>query len=76
MKKLLTIAIILVLGVNLFAQFVSTNVLLANGLFDSPAMLSKHREKTNFAVKVNYYTDVNNIKFLADPISTLAKQFV
>lgn len=74
MKKLLTIAIILILGVNLFASFVSTNTLIANGLFDYPALLSKHREKTSFAFKLNYFTDVDNIKFLADPVTQLSKQ--
>lgn len=73
MKKLvLAILVALIASFDLCAVFVSVNLINANGSFDSPSNLQKIGISSDFAVRFNYFTDVDNIMFLANPISVLA----
>lgn len=73
MKKLvLAILVALIASFDLCAVFVSVNLINANGSFDSPSNLQKIGISSDFAVRFNYLTDVDNIMFLANPIPVLA----
>ena len=73
-RKITAVTLILILALSsAFAAFAPTYDRVPNGIYSSPALIAKADEEVSFGFLTQMGSDIDGLKFMADPAGTLNK---